>query len=84
MYGVVQFSENLGVAKKNLISKEIFLSRPASTEAPGMPPVGGVPMGMPMGAPVVQGRGATSSQSFGEMIYPGISWWFNGGLMFFW
>ena len=74
MYGVVQFSENLGVAKKNLISKEIFLSRPASTEAPGMPPVGGVPMGMPKGAPVVQGRGATSSQSFGEMIYPGISW----------
>ncbi|CAL1144951.1 unnamed protein product [Cladocopium goreaui] len=26
----------------------------ASAGAPGMPPVGGVPMGMPMGAPVVQ------------------------------
>ena len=45
-----------------------------------MPPVGGVPMGMPMGAPVVQGRGCLSRHtSLGEMIYLGnfmvISWW---------
>ena len=60
--------------KESDFERDIFLSRPTSTEAPGMPPVGGVPMGMPMGAPVVQGRGATSSQSFGKMIYPGISW----------